>query len=79
MTDALAVATSAMTSKDRPRGTIEAPPTFLPTNLPVQETPMDLHKRILEWQAAHPIATWIGWLIVWAVVLVLLFWPETLD
>lgn len=37
-----------------------------------------LHKRVLEWQAAHPTLTWIAWGIVWAVVLVLLFWPETL-
>ena len=25
---------------------------------------MALHKRILEWQAAHPNITWIGWAIV---------------
>lgn len=34
-----------------------------------------LHKKILEWQAAHPNITWIGWGLVWAIVLVLLFWP----
>lgn len=40
---------------------------------------MDLHRRILDWQAAHPITTWICWLIVWAIVLLLLLWPETLS
>jgi hypothetical protein len=35
-----------------------------------------LHKRILEWQAEHPIITWVGWGIVWAIVLVALFWPR---
>jgi len=34
------------------------------------------HKRILEWQADHPNITWVGWGIVWAIVLVLLFWPR---
>jgi hypothetical protein len=37
---------------------------------------MIIHKKILEWQAAHPNITWIGWGIVWAIVLVLLFWPS---
>ena len=40
---------------------------------------MDLHKRILVWQAAHPNITWIGWGIVWAVVLLLLFWPNAVE
>lgn len=35
-----------------------------------------IHKKILEWQAAHPNVTWIGWGIVWAIVLVLLSWPS---
>jgi hypothetical protein len=35
-----------------------------------------LHKRILEWQAAHPIITWVGWGIVWAIVLAALLWPR---
>ncbi len=26
---------------------------------------MTIHKRVLEWQAAHPNITWIGWGIVW--------------
>jgi hypothetical protein len=26
---------------------------------------MAIHKKILEWQAAHPTITWIGWAIVW--------------
>jgi hypothetical protein len=37
---------------------------------------MAIHKTILEWQAAHPNITWIGWGIVWVVVLSLLFWPS---
>jgi hypothetical protein len=37
---------------------------------------MDYHKKILEWQAANPTITWIGWGIVWATVLSLLFWPS---
>ena len=37
---------------------------------------MAIHKTILEWQASHPNITWIGWGIVWAVVLSLLFWPS---
>jgi hypothetical protein len=37
---------------------------------------MDIHKKILEWQAAHPNITWIGWAIVWVIVLAILFWPR---
>ena len=37
---------------------------------------MVLHKRILEWQAAHPTATWIFWIVVWAFVFVSIFWPR---
>ena len=37
---------------------------------------MAIHKQILEWQAAHPTITWIGWGIVWAITLSLLFWPS---
>ncbi len=40
---------------------------------------MSLHKKILDWQAAHPTFTWIAWGIVWAVVLVLLFRPTKLS
>ena len=36
---------------------------------------MSIHKDILEWQAAHPNATWIGWGLAWVVVLGILFWP----
>ena len=36
---------------------------------------MAIHKQILEWQAAHPNITWIGWCIVWVVILAILFWP----
>jgi hypothetical protein len=37
------------------------------------------HKRILEWQADHPNITWIGWGIVWAIVLVLFFLSRPLE
>lgn len=50
-----------------------------PENGILQETDialMDIHKKILEWQAAHPNITWIGWGIVWAVVLTILLWPR---
>jgi hypothetical protein len=36
---------------------------------------MAIHKRILEWQAAHPTITWLAWSIIWIVVLILLFKP----
>jgi hypothetical protein len=35
-----------------------------------------LHKRILQWQADHPTITWVGWGIVWALVLIALLWPR---
>ena len=35
-----------------------------------------VHKKVLEWQAAHPNITWIGWGIAWAIVIVILFWPR---
>jgi hypothetical protein len=37
---------------------------------------MAIHKKILEWQAAHPNITWVGWGIVWVVVLTILLWPR---
>jgi hypothetical protein len=40
---------------------------------------MVFHKRILEWQAAHPLITWVGWGIVWALVLIVILWPRTLG
>jgi hypothetical protein len=40
---------------------------------------MVIHKRILEWQAAHPIITWAFWGIVWAIVLVVLLRPQALE
>ena len=40
---------------------------------------MSIHKRILEWQAAHPTVTWVGWGIVWAIVFILLLWPQSVD
>ena len=36
---------------------------------------MDFHRKILEWQAAHPTATWIGWGIVWIFIFILLLRP----
>lgn len=36
---------------------------------------MTWHRKILDWQAAHPILTWIAWGIVWVFVLLLLFKP----
>jgi len=44
-----------------------------------EDIAVTFHKRILEWQAAHPNITWVGWGIVWAIVLVLLFWPRALK
>jgi hypothetical protein len=38
---------------------------------------MAIHKKILEWQAAHPTVTWIFWAIIWIIVFVLLFRPTT--
>jgi len=40
---------------------------------------MTIHKKILEWQAAHPNTTWIGWGIVWLIVLAILFWPRKIG
>lgn len=40
---------------------------------------MSLHKKILDWQAAHPTFTWIAWAIVWLFVLALLFKPTRLS
>ncbi len=40
---------------------------------------MTFHKRILQWQAEHPNITWAFWGVVWAIVLILLFWPGTLN
>ena len=40
------------------------------------EKTMTIHKNILEWQAAHPNITWIGWSIIWAIVLAILLWPR---
>jgi hypothetical protein len=37
---------------------------------------MPILKEILEWQAEHPNATWIGWGVIWVVVLGLFFWPQ---
>jgi hypothetical protein len=37
---------------------------------------MAIHRKILEWQAAHPSITWIGWGIVWLIVLAILLWPR---
>jgi hypothetical protein len=37
---------------------------------------MAIHKKVLEWQVAHPNITWFGWGIIWATVLTVLFWPR---
>jgi hypothetical protein len=37
---------------------------------------MEIHKKILEWQAAHPTITWIIWGIIWVIVFILLFSPK---
>ena len=37
---------------------------------------MAIHRRILEWQAAHPNLTWPFWTIAWTIVLSALFWPR---
>jgi hypothetical protein len=36
-----------------------------------------MFKKILLWQAEHPVITWAAWGIVWAIVLLALFWPRT--
>lgn len=38
---------------------------------------MALHKRILEWQAAHPNRTWVFWIVVWAIAIMLIIWPRS--
>jgi hypothetical protein len=38
---------------------------------------MAIHKRILEWQAAHPTITWIVWAVIWLIVLIVLFKPSS--
>ncbi|MDP2332113.1 MAG: hypothetical protein Q8M19_15610 [Reyranella sp.] len=38
---------------------------------------MNVHRKILEWQAAHPTVTWIFWGIVWLIVLLVLFKPTS--
>jgi hypothetical protein len=37
---------------------------------------MEIHKKILEWQVAHPTITWIVWGIIWIIVLILLLTPK---
>lgn len=39
---------------------------------------MILHRQILQWQADHPVITWIFWILVWALVLLMLFKPAGL-
>lgn len=34
---------------------------------------MEIHKKILEWQAAHPNITWFVWGVIWLIVIILLF------
>jgi hypothetical protein len=51
---------------------------FIPPH-PIRRPPMTFHKRILQWQAEHPNITWAFWGVVWAIVLILLFWPKPLN
>lgn len=37
---------------------------------------MAFHKRVLEWQAAHPTVTWVFWIVIWAVAIMLIIWPH---
>jgi hypothetical protein len=47
-----------------------------PTSLTKGTPAMEIHKKILEWQAAHPAVTWIVWGIIWVIVFILLFSPK---
>jgi hypothetical protein len=47
-----------------------------PTTIAAEKFKRTFHKRILEWQAEHPTATWVFWIVVWAIVFVLIFWPR---
>jgi hypothetical protein len=47
--------------------------------MPIEIHEMNIHKKILEWQAAHPNITWAFWGVVWAIVLVLLFQSQPLQ
>ncbi len=38
---------------------------------------MDIHKKILEWQASHATIAWIVWGIIWIIVLFLLLRPTS--
>ena len=38
---------------------------------------MAIHRKFLEWQAAHPTITWIAWAIIWLIVLILMFRPSS--
>jgi hypothetical protein len=40
---------------------------------------MTWHRDILQWQADHPNITWAFWVIIWALVVVLLFWPSVSE
>ena len=40
---------------------------------------MSFLKRILQWQADHPNITWAFWGLVWAFVLIQIFWPKPLN
>jgi len=47
-----------------------------PTSIDKGTPTMEIHKKILEWQAAHPTITWIVWGIIWIIVFILLFSPK---
>ena len=52
------------------------PPAKIPHRQAKDIATMAIHRKILEWQAAHPNITWFGWGIVWMVVLAILLWPR---
>ena len=62
----------ACAGSDRPIDPDQSVKQSTPLSVPAD---MAIHKRILEWQAAHPNITWVFWGIVWAIVLTMLFWP----
>lgn len=40
---------------------------------------MTFHRQILQWQVDHPVITWIFWIIVWTLVLLMLLKPTSLG
>jgi hypothetical protein len=44
-----------------------------------KESHMTFHRQILQWQADHPVITWIFWIVVWMLVLLVLLKPTRLG